>query len=174
MSVSQTAGVARAPLRAAPAGVGSTRATAPAGPRHLARRRNCAEHLVHLAAAGGAGRDARRPRPSPARVPSGYACWPGVLCIFPVLLYALFTAVMPRSGGDYVFASRTLHPWVGFAANFNITAWYLLVIAYFSYLLAPFGISTAFATIGATRTAPRSRAGPPTSRQRAGNSPSAA
>jgi amino acid transporter len=73
-----------------------------------------------------------------------------VLCIFPTLLYATFTAVMPRAGGDYVFVSRTLHPWAGFAANFNITAWYLLVIAYFGYLLAPFGLSTAFATIGAT------------------------
>ena len=73
-----------------------------------------------------------------------------MLCIFPTLLYATFTAVMPRAGGDYVFVSRTLHPWAGFAANFNITAWYLLVIAYFGYLLAPFGLSTAFATIGAT------------------------
>jgi amino acid transporter len=70
------------------------------------------------------------------------------LCVFPVLLYGLFMAVMPRSGGDYVFVSRTIHPWLGFAANFNITAWYLLVIAYFGYLLAPFGFSSAFTTLG--------------------------
>jgi amino acid transporter len=72
----------------------------------------------------------------------------GVLCIFPVLLYGLFVAVMPRSGGDYVFVSRTLNPWVGFAANFNITAWYTLFISYAAYLLASFGFSSAFETIG--------------------------
>src|ERR1700733_4721936 len=90
------------------------------------------------------------PSAFPGASPFWVTVFAGVLCIFPTLLYATFTAVMPRAGGDYVFVSRTLHPWVGFAANFNITAWYLLVIAYFGYLLAPFGVSTAFATIGAT------------------------
>jgi APA family basic amino acid/polyamine antiporter len=90
------------------------------------------------------------PSAFPGASPFWVTVFAGVLCLFPVLLYALFTAVMPRAGGDYVFVSRTLHPWVGFAANFNITAWYLLVIAYFGYLLTPFGVSTAFATIGAT------------------------
>jgi amino acid transporter len=71
-----------------------------------------------------------------------------VLCIIPTLLYGMLTKVMPRSGGDYVFVSRTMHPWIGFAANFNISAWYLLVIAYFGYLLAPLGFSPAFTTLG--------------------------
>jgi basic amino acid/polyamine antiporter, APA family len=66
----------------------------------------------------------------------------------PTMLYGMLTKVMPRSGGDYVFISRTVHPWIGFAANFNISAWYLLVIAYFGYLLAPLGFSPAFTALG--------------------------
>ena len=105
------------------------------------------EHLVRLDPARGARRD-----PGACRIPGASPFWAtvicAVLCIAPVMLYSLFMAVMPRSGGDYVFMSRTLHPWAGFAANFNITAWYLLVIAYFGYLLTPFGLSSAFTTIG--------------------------
>jgi len=41
---------------------------------------------------------------------------PGVLALLGV--YYIFQVSMPRSGGDYVFISRTLHPAIGLAANF--------------------------------------------------------
>ena len=89
---------------------------------------------------------------APYAFPGASPFWVTVICVgvcfLPVMLYSLFMAVMPRSGGDYVFVSRTLHPWVGFATNFNIVAWYVLVIAYFAYLLAPSALATAFVSIG--------------------------
>ena len=44
---------------------------------------------------------------------------PLVLCFGLVYLY--FTTLMPRSGGDYVWVSRTLHPSLGFLVNFSLT-----------------------------------------------------
>lgn len=73
-----------------------------------------------------------------------------VLCIVPMTLYGKFLAGMPRSGGDYIFVGRSLHPWVGLAANVNISIWYILNTANLAYLVPTFGLSTAFATIGAT------------------------
>jgi basic amino acid/polyamine antiporter, APA family len=41
---------------------------------------------------------------------------PGILALLGV--YYIFNTSMPRSGGDYVYTSRVLHPAFGFAANF--------------------------------------------------------
>jgi len=42
-----------------------------------------------------------------------------ILSISNGLVYGLMAAAMPRSGGDYVFITRTLHPWLGFTASFG-------------------------------------------------------
>jgi len=44
-------------------------------------------------------------------------------CMFGMFCFATLTAAMPRSGGDYVFVSRALHPSLGFMANWTWVVW---------------------------------------------------
>jgi amino acid transporter len=63
-------------------------------------------------------------------------------------VYALFGVAMPRSGGDYVFISRTLHPALGFAANFSLCLWNAIFIGVYANWVATIGLSGAFASLG--------------------------
>lgn len=56
-----------------------------------------------------------------------------------VVLYAMLTQVMPRTGGDYVFNSRSLHPSIGFAANFAFCGWLTLVFGIYTTYIAGYG-----------------------------------
>lgn len=47
--------------------------------------------------------------------------WTVLFCVIPPFLWWIMTTITPRSGGDYVFASRGLHPSLGFAASLGVT-----------------------------------------------------
>jgi basic amino acid/polyamine antiporter, APA family len=61
------------------------------------------------------------------------------------LVYLYYTIIMPRSGGDYVWVSRTLNPFLGFFANFSLTFVFLTWIAFnFTYMLSTMGPAAAY------------------------------
>ncbi len=63
-------------------------------------------------------------------------------------VYVLFGIVMPRSGGDYVYISRAIHPSIGLAANMSATAWNLIILGVYANWVSTIGLSGLFASIG--------------------------
>ena len=64
-----------------------------------------------------------------------FAALPAILA---ALAYAILASAMPRAGGSYVYASRSLSPYLGFVASF--AQWFGLSIAIgvVSYVIVPF------------------------------------
>jgi len=69
----------------------------------------------------------------------------GTLLALPTaLVHGVLATAYPRSGGDYVYNSRILHPAVGFGGNFNITIWLLIYVGFGAYGFSQFGLVPAF------------------------------
>jgi amino acid transporter len=70
-----------------------------------------------------------------------------VLSIFNGLTYGLMSAAMPRSGGDYVFISRSLSPAIGFTASFGFLLSQVLGIGLYAGLSVRDAMGSALAAI---------------------------
>ncbi len=64
------------------------------------------------------------------------------------LVFAMFAAAMPRSGGDYVYVSRVLGPAWGMMSNWNQTVWWILYGGVPSAFFAYYGLTPLFRTLG--------------------------
>jgi APA family basic amino acid/polyamine antiporter len=63
------------------------------------------------------------------------AAVPAVLAAF---AYSLLASAMPRAGGSYLYASRGLHPYLGFVASFSQWFGLSIVIGVIAYVVIPF------------------------------------
>ncbi len=64
-----------------------------------------------------------------------FAAVPAILAAF---AYSILASAMPRAGGSYIYASRGLHPYLGFIASFSQWFGLSVVIGVISYVIVPF------------------------------------
>lgn len=58
--------------------------------------------------------------------------------IFAALAYSILASAMPRAGGSYIYASRGLHPYLGFVASFSQWFGLSIAIGVIAYVIIPF------------------------------------
>ena len=71
-----------------------------------------------------------------------------VFTVANAMTYGYLSAAMPRSGGEYVFLGRVVHPVAGFTASWGFTWSQLLGMALYASFTVNFGIAIAFLTLG--------------------------
>jgi APA family basic amino acid/polyamine antiporter len=71
-----------------------------------------------------------------------------VLTVTNALTYGYLAAAMPRSGGEYVYLGRVVHPAAGFTANWGFTWSQLLGLGLYASFTVNFGIAVSFLTLG--------------------------
>ncbi|MEO8091425.1 MAG: APC family permease [bacterium] len=74
----------------------------------------------------------------------------GLLVAPAMAVYALFAAIMPRSGGDLVFVGRVIHPALGFINNFGFVVFQACASAFLMLFFIDFAIPSMFQNITLT------------------------
>lgn len=75
----------------------------------------------------------------------------GIALVFAIAIaamYAILTSLMPRSGGDYIFNSRIVHPVFGFSFNFSLTVWQLFSAAFTLYFISNVALGPGLQVLG--------------------------
>jgi APA family basic amino acid/polyamine antiporter len=62
-------------------------------------------------------------------------------------VYVIFNIAMPRSGGEYLYISRCLHPSVGFAANFSFVLWNIIFGGFLANQISTVYLSAFFTAV---------------------------
>ena len=74
-----------------------------------------------------------------------FALVPGVILS---LVYYYFTVAMPRTGGDFVWTSRVIHPAIGFLVSFYVTFTGLTILGTVAGWVPVYGLGPMFAALG--------------------------
>jgi len=78
-----------------------------------------------------------------------------VIAFIPLSMsYAMSLAAMPRSGGDYVFISRSMHPSLGFMLVLSLNVWFAFYSGAFANWIFTIGFSPTLSVIGAVLSEP--------------------
>ena len=71
-----------------------------------------------------------------------------VLAVFNGLTYSLLAGAMPRSGGEYVYNGRVLHPAIGFMSNWGFTWSQFLGIGIYTQWAVNYALAVSLTTLG--------------------------
>jgi amino acid transporter len=71
----------------------------------------------------------------------------GVIAIPHMFVYGNFAGAMPRSGGDYLSISRSLHPFLGFVVNSTFTIFQIFSTAFIINFVPLFALPALFQTL---------------------------
>lgn len=64
-----------------------------------------------------------------------------VLTVSTAFLYAMLSAAVPRSGGDYTWIGRTLHPALGLMSNLSWNFWITFFVGVYAAFTTAYGLS---------------------------------